>query len=75
MQDKDYIIPAAAYPYLKWAAMLGLPALSTLVLALGNIWGWDLATPVAGTVTALGAFVGALVGVSQATATPRGGDR
>lgn len=68
MDEKSYIIPAGVYPYLKWASMLALPALSTLVLALGNIWGWGLATPVAGSITAVGAFVGALVGVSQATA-------
>lgn len=73
MED-EYIIPERLYPYLKWAAMLLLPAASTLVLALGNIWGWDLATPVAGTLTAVGAFVGALVGVSQATAKPKAGE-
>lgn len=66
--EKDYIIPAWLYPYMKWAAMLFLPALSTLVLAVGGIWGLGWAQPVAATVTAVGAFVGALVGVSQATA-------
>lgn len=74
MQDSEYIIPAWLYPYLKWAAMLALPALSTLVVAVGGVWGWDLAQPVAATITAVGAFIGALVGVSQATSKPKAGE-
>ena len=70
MQDKEYLIPSWLYPYLKWGSMTILPALSTFVLALGNIWGWDFATPVAGTITAVGALVGTACGFSQATAKP-----
>lgn len=68
MNDKRYIIPEWVYPTLKWLSMLWLPALSTLVLTLGNIWGWDAATPAAATITAVGAFIGACIGLSNATA-------
>lgn len=72
MDDKTYLLPDQMYQVLKWLAMLVLPALSTLVLGLGKVWGIDVLDPVSQTVTLVGAFLGAVVGVSQATAKPRG---
>lgn len=60
----NYLIPDKVYTVLKWLAMLGIPALSTFVQAIGTIWGFDLAEPIALTITAVGMFLGALVGVS-----------
>lgn len=74
MDERDYMLPERAYQLLKWLAMLGLPALSTLVLACGGIWGIGWAQPVAATITAVGAFVGALIGVSTGTSKPKGGE-
>ena len=62
--DNSYLIPDKVYTVLKWLAMLGIPALSAFVQTLGAIWGFDLAEPIALTITAVGAFLGALVGVS-----------
>ena len=64
--DTSYLLPDRVYDVLKWAAMLGIPALSTLVQAVGTIWGFDIAEPVALTITAIGAFLGAIIGVSAA---------
>ena len=64
IETTNYLIPDKVYTTLKWLAMLGIPALSTFVQALGTIWGFDLAEPIALTITAVGAFLGAIVGVS-----------
>lgn len=60
----NYLIPDKAYTALKWLAMLGIPALSTFVQAIGTIWGFDLAEPIALTITAVGTFIGGIIGVS-----------
>lgn len=60
----NYLIPDKVYTTLKWLAMLGIPALSTFVQAIGTIWGLDIAEPIALTITAVGAFLGGIVGVS-----------
>lgn len=51
------------YNVLKWLALIALPALSTLVFALSNIWNFD-ATPVIGSIAAIETFIGSLIGVS-----------
>lgn len=51
------------YNVLKWLALIALPALSTLVFALSNIWNFD-ATPVIGSIAAVETFIGSLIGVS-----------
>ena len=56
MSDKIYNI-------LKWLALIALPALSTLLFALANIWGFN-ATPYIGTIAAVETFIGSLIGVS-----------
>lgn len=66
LMETSYLLPDKVYNILKWAAMLGIPALSTLVQALGSIWGLDIAEPIALTITAVGTFLGAIIGVSAA---------
>lgn len=53
------------YDILKKIALYVLPALATLILTLGNIWGFNFSEQVAATITALDTFIGALLGFSS----------
>ena len=68
----EYLLPDKAYRALKWLGLIVLPALATLLGAVGTAWGWPHLTAVVTTVTAIGTFVGALVGASNASRTPDG---
>lgn len=52
------------YDVLKRVALYVLPALATLVIALGEIWGIEYSAQIAATITALDTFLGAVLGVS-----------
>jgi len=54
------------YDFLKIVAQIWLPALSTLYFALSCIWGLPYGEQVVGTITAIDAFLGALLGISTA---------
>ena len=58
------MIPSKVYDILKWIALVVLPALGTLYFALAQIWGFPYGAEIVGTITALDAFLGALLGVS-----------
>ena len=62
-----YLLPDTVYRILKWAGLTLAPAAAVLVAALGSAWGWEV-TPIVLTINAVGVFIGALIGVSQATA-------
>ena len=66
----EYIIPDKAYQIIKWAVLIVLPALATLISTVGPAWGMDgeLCQAVVTTITALSAFGGCVLGVSAATA-------
>lgn len=49
---------------LKWIAQILLPALGALYFALSQIWGLPYAEQIVGTITAIDAFLGALLGIS-----------
>ena len=66
----DYLLPEKTYRTLKWVALIVLPALATLVGAVGTAWGWPHLTAVISTITAVSTFVGALIGASNASAKP-----
>lgn len=55
------------YDALKWIAQYLLPALGTLYFALSTIWGFPYGEQVVGTITAIDAFLGAILGLSSAT--------
>lgn len=55
-----------AYDVLKFIAQILLPALGTLYFALAKIWGFPYATEIVGTISAVDAFLGALLGISTA---------
>jgi len=53
------------YDFLKWVAILFLPALSTLVAVVFKIWELPYGSEIAATITAVGTFLGAILGVSH----------
>lgn len=53
------------YDILKWTAQIVLPAIGTLYFALAQIWGLPYGTEIVGTITAVDAFLGALLGISS----------
>lgn len=54
------------YDILKYIAQIALPALGTLYFALSTIWGLPYGEQIVGTITAIDAFLGALLGISTA---------
>lgn len=54
------------YDTLKWIALVALPAIGTLYFALAGIWNFPYGEEVVGTLTAVDAFLGALLGISTA---------
>lgn len=52
------------YDTLKWIAQIVLPAIGTLYFALASIWGLPYGEQIVGTITAIDAFLGAILGVS-----------
>lgn len=59
MSDKVYDI-------LKWIAQIVLPAVATFYFAIASIWGLPYAEQIVGTITAIDALLGALLGISSA---------
>ena len=53
------------YDVLKWIAQLFLPAAATLYFALANIWGLPYGEEIVGTITAIDAFLGVILGISS----------
>ena len=53
------------YDALKFIAQIVLPALATLYFALAQIWGLPYGEQIVGTITAIDAFLGALLGISS----------
>lgn len=53
------------YDKLKWVAILFLPALSTLISVVFKIWNIPYGDEIAQTITALGVFLGAILGISS----------
>ena len=62
--DLQKYLPQKWYDFLKALSTIFLPALATLILVLGSQWDWASNEKIAGTVTALAAFLGLLVRTS-----------
>lgn len=58
------IISNKTYDILKWVAQILLPAIGTLYFALAGIWGFPYGEQIVGTITAIDAFLGAILGIS-----------
>ena len=52
------------YDVLKWVAQILLPAVATLYFAIAQIWGLPYGEQIVGTITAIDALLGALLGIS-----------
>lgn len=52
------------YDVLKTIAQIWLPAIATLYFALAQIWSLPYAEQIVGTITAVDAFLGAILGIS-----------
>lgn len=63
------------YDVLKWIALVVLPALATLYFALAGIWGFPYGEEVVGTITAIDAFLGAILGISSINYSKKEGDK
>ena len=52
------------YDIIKWVALVVIPALATLVLTVGKIWGLPYYDNIGATISAIGLFLAAIIGVS-----------
>ena len=68
MDDKTYILSSKAYDILKWLGLIALPAIATFIGVIGAVWGWNDTDAIVATINAIGVLIGALIGVSHATA-------
>lgn len=55
----------STYDVLKDIALYVLPALATLIITLGGIWNFQYAEAIAGTITAIDTFLGAILKISS----------
>lgn len=62
------------YDVLKFIAQIVLPALGTLYAALAPLWNLPYSEQIVGTIVAIDAFLGALLGLSSANYYKKGKD-
>lgn len=68
MDNKTYLLNNKTYEVLKWAGLIAFPAIATFVGVIGAVWGWHDTDAIVTTLNAIGVLIGALIGVSHATA-------
>lgn len=73
--DNGYILPGKVYDILKWVGLIVLPGLATLVQTVGSAVGFGYADVAATIITAVGTFIGAIIGASAAKAVKSGGNQ
>ena len=54
------------YDISKWTALVFIPAAAALYAAVSTIWGWPNQTAILGTISAVEAFLGAILGIQSA---------
>lgn len=54
-----------AYDFLKWFALVAIPATEAFWLMVGKVWGFPYLTEIGTTIAAVGLFIAALIGVSS----------
>lgn len=64
----DYLMPDRVYRVLKWVGLILMPALATLIGAVGPAWGMPKVDAIVLTINALGTFIGVCIGASQVSA-------
>lgn len=68
MNNKTYLLNDKTYELLKWAGLIAFPAVATFIGVIGAVWGWPDTDAIVTTLNAIGVLIGALIGVSHATA-------
>lgn len=65
-----YLIPDKVYKVLKWGGLVILPACATAFGTIASAWGMDagLVSSITTTICAVSTFIGAVLGISAATA-------
>lgn len=58
------------YNVLKWLGLVVMPAIAVLVKAVFPVWGLPYADAIATTSSAIGLFIGTIIGVSQMNLKP-----
>ena len=61
----NYLLSDKVYQILKWVALIVLPAVAALISVVGAVWGMPYVDAIVTTINAVGAFIGALIGVSH----------
>ncbi len=64
--DNFYFKDSRIYDALKYLAQIVLPACGTLYFSVANIWGLPYPQEVVGTITAIDAFLGVILGITKA---------
>lgn len=64
-----YKLPDNIYQALKWLGLIACPALAVFYGVIAPVWGLPNTEAVVTTINAIGVLIGALIGVSAATAT------
>ncbi len=63
-ESTGFVLPSKVYDFLKFVALVLLPALGTLYFALAGTWGLPNAEQVVGTITAIDTLLGVLLKAS-----------
>jgi hypothetical protein len=58
MSNDGFTINPKLYDFLKWIALVLLPAVATLYAGMGSLWHFPAVTEVVGSITALDTFLG-----------------
>ena len=58
------MLPSKVYDVLKWLCLIAIPATAILWFTIGKVWNFPYLAEIETTITAVGAFIGALIGVS-----------
>lgn len=64
-ENNSMLLTGSLYDRIKNLVLIVLPAISTLYFTLGTIWGLPAVEQVVGTLAAIAAFLGALIGLSK----------
>ena len=55
------------YDFLKWFALVAVPAIEAFWLTVGKVWGFPYLTEIGTTIAAVGLLIAALIGISTKT--------
>lgn len=63
---KNGTLNPSLYTWLKWLCVIVLPALSSLIVGLSKVWGWDaLGANIGQSITLVATFLGAVLCISN----------